>query len=352
MCSSDLPGEPLPAVFGAAEPKENIASLNVKGFEISVGYKDYIMAAGSPLTLRASVSLSNSIGTITKYPNPEGIMSDYWEGQRLGEIWGYHIEGQFQSDEEAQSYQETFSNPVAQLGKVYKFIIRTAQNTQWKGLRAGDVKYVDSDGDGEINNGEYTLSNHGDLEIIGNAMPQFPFGFTFGADWQGIDISLAGSGVAKQDWYPTGMLFWGFYERPYVSFIRKDLLDNAWSPQNPDGIYPQKYRGYVSLGAERSLGEVNDYYLLNVGYLKIKNLAIGYTLPKSLTQKIAIDKLRIYFSGENIFTLRFGDLTKYIDPEQAGSGISFSDPGSAVGRARLEEYPYCKTYSFGVSITL
>ena len=127
---------------------------------------------------------------------------------------------------------------------------------------------------------------------------------------------------------------------------------NAWSPQNPDGIYPQKYRGYVSLGAERSLGEVNDYYLLNVGYLKIKNLAIGYTLPKSLTQKIAIDKLRIYFSGENIFTLRFGDLTKYIDPAQAGSGISFSDPGSAVGRARLEEYPYCKTYSFGVSITL
>jgi len=347
-----LPGTPIPSVFGASEPKENVASLRVKGFELNIGYRDDFTLAGAPLTIRASMSLSNSVGTITKYPNPEGIMSDYWEGQRLGEIWGFHIEGQFQSDEEAQAYQATFSNPSTQLGKVYKYIINTVQNTQWKGLRAGDIKYVDKDGDGEISKGAYTLDDHGDLEIIGNAMPQFPFGFTIGADWKGFDLSLVGSGVIKQDWYPTGMLFWGHYERPYVSFIRKDLLDNAWSPDNPSGIYPQKYRGYVSLGAERSLGEVNDYYLLNVGFMKIKNLTFGYTFPKTLTRKIQVDRLRIYFSGENIFTVRFGNLTKYVDPEQAGSGISFSNPGSAVSRSRLEEYPYCKVYSLGVNVTL
>ncbi|HTN37878.1 MAG TPA: hypothetical protein VL053_12445, partial [Arachidicoccus sp.] len=136
------------------------------------------------------------------------------------------------------------------------------------------------------------------------------------------------------------------------SFIRKDLIENAWTPEQPGNTYPQIYRGYTSLGAARSLGEVNDYYLLNVGYLRVKNLTIGYTLPEQLTRRFQIKKLRIYFSGENLLTWRFGDLTKYIDPEQAGSGINYNNPDQAVSRARLEDYPIGKTFSFGASLTL
>ncbi len=347
-----LPGEPLPAVFGAAEPRENIASLRNRGFEFSLGYTNKFILGNAPLHFKATASVYNFVGVITKYPNPNGIMSTYWEGQKLGEIWGYHIDGQFQSDKEASDYQNSFANPSRDLGKVYKYIINTVQNTEWKGLKAGDIKYVDLDGDGSIDKGEYTLADHGDLRPIGNAMPQFPFGFSIMADWKGFDISIAGAGVAKQDWYPTGDIYWGPYERPYLSFIRKDLVKNAWTPENPGNTYPQIYRGYASLGAERSLGEVNDYYLINVGHLRLRNLTIGYTLPAAVTRRINVQNLRVYVSGENIATWRFGKLTRYIDPEQAGSGINYNNPGNAVDRARLEDYPIGKTFSGGISITL
>jgi hypothetical protein len=349
-----LPGSPLPAVYGAAEPKENIASLRNRGFELSVSYNNSFPVAGSPLTLRATASVYNFKGVITKYPNPNGVMSTYWEGQKLGEIWGYHIDGQFQSDKEAADYQNSFENPSRDLGKVYKFEVNLAQNSEWKGLKAGDIKYIDLDGDGSIDKGNNTIADHGDLKPIGNAMPQFPFGFNVALAWKAIDFSVAGAGVAHQDWYPRGNIYWGSYERPYLSFIRKDLATNAWTPETPDNKYPQIYRGYTSLevGGERSLGEVNDYYMTNVGYLRIRNITIGYSFPVSVTQRIKIKNLRIYASGENIFTWRFGNLTKYIDPEQAGSGINYNNPGDAVKMDRVEDYPIGKTFSFGISLSL
>lgn len=347
-----LPGEPLPAVFGAGEPRENIASLRNKGFEFSLGFNSSLTVAGKPLRFRASASVYNFVGEITKYPNPNGLMSTYWEGQKLGSIYGYKIGGQFQSDEEAQAYQATFTNPSASLGQVYNYELNIVQNTQRKGLRGGDIKYLDINGDGAINKGKYTLADHGDLAEIGNAMPQFPFGFNFIADWKSFDLSFSGTGVARQDWYPTGDIFWGPYERPYLSFIRKDLVSNSWTPESPGNTYPHISRGYAALGVRRSLGEVNDYYLTNVGYMRVKNLTFGYTLPEKITQRAKIQRLRLYFSGENIFTWTFGGLTKYIDPEMAGAGISYSDPDSAVNRARAEDYPIGKSYSFGINLTL
>lgn len=346
-----LPGQPLPGVFGASEPRENYAALRNTGFEFSVTYNNQFNVAGSPLRLSATGSVSNFKGIITKYDNPQGLMSSYWTGQELGQIWGYRVDGQFQSDAEAAAYQNSFNNPSSSLGQVYKYILNTVQNTEWKMLKAGDIKYVDTNGDGKIDRGDYTLENHGDLVPIGNAMPKFPFGFNVNASWKGFDLSAAGAGVAKQHWYPTGDLYWGTYQRPYLSFLRKDLLENAWTPENP-GIYPQIQRGYAALGANRSLYEMNDYYLQNIGFLRIKNLTLGYTLPKHLTDKITAQKIRVYFSGENIFTFRFGDFTKYIDPEQAGNAINYSLPGDAVGRSDVRDYPMGKTYSMGISITL
>ncbi|MGX5689154.1 TonB-dependent receptor [Arcticibacter tournemirensis] len=347
-----LAGQPLPSVFGAGEPKENYAALRNRGFELSLSYHDKFTVGGSPLSFSATASVSNFKGIITKYNNPQGLMGSYWEGQELGQIWGYHIDGQFQSDEEAAAYQNSFANPAINLGNVYKYILGTVQNSQWSKLRAGDVKYVDSNGDGRIDKGDYTLENHGDLMPIGNAMPKFPFGFNVSASWKNFDVSAAGAGVAKQNWYPTGNIFWGPYQRPYLSFIRKDLVENAWTPENPGNTYPQIYRGYAALQTGRSLYEMNDYYLENVGYMRVKNLTVGYTLPERLTKKINAQKIRVFFSGENLFTVRFGGLTKYIDPEQAGSAINYSDPGDAVGRADVTDYPMGKTYSMGINLTL
>ncbi|MGV3641996.1 MAG: TonB-dependent receptor [Adhaeribacter sp.] len=347
-----LPGTPLPGVFGASEPRENLASLRNRGFDLSLTYNNKVDVAGAPLTLSATGSVSNFKGIITKFENPNGLMSSYWEGQELGQIWGYHVDGQFQSDEEALAYQNSFDNPSNSLGNVYNYILNVVQNNEWSKLRGGDIKYVDTDGDGRIDRGNYTLEDHGDLQPIGNAMPKFPFGFNVNASWKGFDLSVAGAGVGKQNWYPTGDIYWGTYQRPYLSFLRKDLVENAWSPGNPGNTYPQIERGYASLGSGRSLYEMNDYYLENIGYLRVKNMTMGYTLPEDLTAKIKVRKLRVYLSGENLLTWRFGDLTKYIDPEQAGSAINYSNPGSAVGRADLRAYPMGKTISMGLNLTL
>jgi TonB-linked SusC/RagA family outer membrane protein len=346
-----LPGEPLPGVFGAAEPRENYAGLRNRGFELTLNYNDNYNVFGSKLSLMVSGTVSNSQGVITKFENPKGLMSSYWEGQKLGEIYGYHVDGQFQSDEEAAAYQYSFDNPSESLSEVYHYIINRLQNDEYRGLRGGDIKYVDIDGDGRIDNGDYTLEDHGDLRPIGNAMPKFPFGFNIRADWKGFDLSVSGVGIGKQDWAPSGNIYWGPYDRPYLSFIRKDLVENAWSPENRDGIYPQINRGYAALGRNRSLYEINDYYLTNIGYLRIANLTLGYTLPQELTQNFKVSKFRVYLSGENILTWRFGDLTKYIDPEQAGSAISYSAPGDAASRADITGYPMGKTFSIGINLS-
>jgi TonB-linked SusC/RagA family outer membrane protein len=347
-----VPGSPLPGVFGAAEPRENIAGLRDIGFEATVGYNGQFTVKGAPLHVRATLSVYNFNGVITKYPNPNGLMSTYWKGQKLGQIWGYHIAGQFKSDEEAAAYQSKFANPSKDLNKVYNYILNVVTNSDWKKLRAGDIEYVDLNGDGQINNGSYTLADHGDIRPIGNAMPQFPFGFTLAGDWKNFDVMIAGAGVGHQDWYPTGYVYWGSYARPYASFIRKDLVADAWSPDNPHGKYPQIYRGYAALNSNRDLYELNDYYLTNVGYLRVKNLTIGYTLPSKLTERAKITQLRIYFSGENILTWRFGDLTRYVDPEQAGSATNYSDPSTAADRTTVDDYPIGKTYSFGIDLQL
>lgn len=347
-----LPGKPLPAVFGAAEPRENYASLENKGFELGLSYSDKFNLAGSPLNFNVSANVSNFIGTITKYDNPNGLMSTYWEGQRLGQMWGYKVDGQFQTDADALAYQNSFTNPSNSLGNVYNYILNVVQNSEWNHLKAGDIKYLDTDGDGRIDKGDYTLADHGDLVPIGNALPQFPFGVNLNANWKILDFSAAIAGVGKQDWYPTGDIYWGPFQRPYLSFIRKDLIDNAWTPNNTQNTYPQIYRGYASLNGGRSLYEMNDYYMESVAYLRVKNLSLGITVPQKFTKKFKIEKMRLFFSGENIFTWSFGGLTKYIDPEQAGSAVSYSNPANAVGRADLRDYPMGKTYSFGLNINL
>ena len=347
-----LPGEPLPAVFGAAEPRENLAALRNRGLELGLNYHDSFNLGGAPLSLDVGVSVSDFNGVITKFKNPNGLMSTYWESQELGQIWGYHVDGQFQSDEEALAYQNSFENPSSTLGQVYRYELNSVQNNEWNRLKAGDLKYVDTDGDGRIDQGDNTLEDHGDLQPIGNAMPSFPFGFNISARWKGFDMSVAGAGVGKQHWYPTGDIYWGTYNRPYSSFLRKDLVEKAWTPEHPENIYPQIERGYSALNQNRMMSTYNDYYLLNVGYLRVKNLTVGYTLPAELTQKIKVKKLRVYFSGENILTWRFGELSKYIDPEQAASAISYSDPGNATSRSGVESYPMGKTFSMGINLTL
>ncbi|MDT0644527.1 SusC/RagA family TonB-linked outer membrane protein [Zunongwangia sp. F363] len=326
------PGATLPSVLGAGSPLENAADLRTRGFELSMSYGDSFELANDPFSFSITGNLSNSKTEITRFENPNLSLIDFYEGMTVGELWGYRLDGLFQSEEEIANHadQSFVSNRITSGG----------------GLQPGDVKYMDLNGDGVVNEGENTVNDPGDKEIIGNTAPQYLYSFTLNAQWKGFDLSAFFQGVGKQDWYPNSdsRLFWGPYNRPYNSFIRKDLANNMWSPENPDAYFPRNY-GYIALGG--SLEKVNDRYLQSVAYLRLKNLTFGYTIPEGVISDSASTKLRIYFSGENILT--FSPLTDYIDPEAASNSVNLNQPSTSANRSTAQTVPFSKTYSLGVS---
>lgn len=285
-----------------------------------------------PFNYSVSVGISDYTSKITKFDNPTKLLTDYYVGQQLGEIWGYHVDGLFKTDEEARNYNVDQSAVNA--------IINACAGDE-KGLRAGDLKYVDLDGNNKISIGSNTADDPGDRRVIGNEQPRYSYGINLGADWNGIDISLFFQGIGRQDWYPGTecTAFWGPYSRPYQTYIAKDFMDNVWSPENPDAYYPRP-RGYVAMKTNRELGAVNDRYLQNLAYCRLKNLTIGYSFPEKWMKAIHIEGCRIYFSGENLLT--WSKLKNdYLDPEQCAVGGSGTN-------GRL--YPWSSTYSFGIDV--
>ena len=328
-------GIALPSVYGASSPKMNSADLRTKGYELSLGWADQFTLAGKPFSYNVSVSFNDYVSNITRFDNPErSFAKNYYEGMRLGEIWGYRTDGLFFSDEEAAMY------PVDQTS--VNFIINASSGAE-KGLRGGDIKFVDLDGDGKISLGKNTVDDPGDREIIGNSQPRYHYGINLGFKWYGFDFSMFFQGVGHVDWYPGGnaMLFWGPYARPYATLIPKNFHHMYWTEDNKDAYFPRP-RGYSALavaGEPRQLTSVNDRYLQNVGYCRFKNVTVGYTLPVDLTKKAGIQGVRVYFTADNPAYMAPGLMSKYIDPEQAIHG------------GDLRVYSWQKTFMFGLDIT-
>ena len=332
-------GEPLPAVYGySTAPKENTADLRTKGYELSISWRDSFTAAGSPFHYGVSVVFSDYVSHITRFNNPDKFFAKtYWVGQKYGDIWGYHVDGLFATDAEAAAYtvDQTLVNDPDIFPKT------TASPN---GLYAGDLKFADLDGNGKIDKGSEKVGDSGDWQIIGNKQPRYNFGINLNASWKGMDLAIFFQGIGKCDWYPgtEAYSFWGPYARPYSTFIPRDFLLDCWSEDNPDAYFPRP-RGYSAGGShvdQRPLGAVNDRYLQNIGYLRLKNLTFGYTLPEKITKKAAFSKVRFYFTGENLFYVAPGLHGKYVDPEMAMTG------------GNLKLYPWQKSFLFGIDLTL
>lgn len=325
----------LPSVFGAKTPKANCADMRTNGWELYVGWNDQIKIAGKPFQYNVSATIGDYKSTITKYNNPDKLISDYYEGKTLGEIWGYHVDGLFKTDEEAAAYQKEI-NDKAVNGRVYDS--KTDNH-----LMAGDVKFADLNGDKVISQGSGTVDDPGDQRIIGNTLPRYSYTFRGGFSYCGIDASVFFQGVGKMDWYPTqySYQFWGPYTLSQVSFIEKNFLDNCWSTENQDAYFPRQ-RGQQAYSGG-SLATVNDRYLQDVSYLRLKNVTVGYTLP--LKKNKIVEKVRVYFTGENLFY--WSPVKKYshsVDPELTNSTSTYNS-GSGNG------YGFSKSYSFGLDVT-
>lgn len=337
-----MPGASLPAVYGAVEPRTNAADMRTKGWEVSLGWKDVARLAGRPLSYGVRGSIGDYHTDVTRFDNDTRIISDHYVGERLGDIWGFSVGGLFATDEEAEAYSK-------QVDCSYLTKHINATSTR-KGLHAGDVKYLDTDGDGKISIGKNTVDAPGDRKVIGNSLPRYSYSFGGDLNWNGIDISILFQGVGKRDWYPsTGQInsFWGPYCRPHNTFLTQQLVDQIWSEDNPDGYFPYP-RGYEAYGAYNSekthytLNTPNDRYIQNIAYLRLKNLTIGYTLP---VLKKCFSRLRVYFTGENLaYWSPLKKHCKYLDPDAIYSEASYI---SGTG----DVYGFSKVFSFGIDVT-
>ena len=319
------PARALPGVIGATLPNENNSEMRTNGWELSINWRDNL-ACG--LSYSITAMLSDYYNTITKYNNPTNILTTNYEGQRVGDIWGYVTEGLIQTAEEAKQITDSGS-----------------QRFFYSNWNTGDVKYKDLNGDGVINNGQNTVDDHGDLTVIGNNTPRYQFGLTLAADYKGFDCSIFLQGVAKRDLWLDGNLFWGFIGSWNQSSVLTDHLDYYRDEEattyiglgvNTDAYFPRPYHtSEIDKNHQKQ-----TRYLQNGAYLRLKNVQLGYTLPKSLTKSLLIEKVRFYVTGENLCTLT-GRFPKGLDPETANVGA----------RGTAKSYPPLRTFAFGIDVT-
>ena len=324
-------GIALPSVYGADPPEMNTADLRTKGYELSMSWRDQFQLAGKPFEYNVGFNISDYKSVITKYDNPEkSFAKDYYVGMEIGEIWGFKTDGFFKTDEEAKAYAKEVD-------------LSYSSGRLTGGWLAGDLKFLDLDGNGIWDVGSNTVDNPGDRVILGNSRPTFSYGINAGFSWYGFDVSVFLQGTGNHYWYPNGqtMNFWGCYSYSYLTFMPIDFHEKVWAEDNPDAYFPRP-RAYSATGGY--LAKINDHYLQNLRYLRLKNLTVGYTIPVKLTKKAGIDLIRVYFTGENLhYWSPLKKNTKYIDPE------------AAINRNTKEDnrvyYPWPKSFMFGLDIT-
>ncbi|MGK7395289.1 MAG: SusC/RagA family TonB-linked outer membrane protein [Candidatus Cyclobacteriaceae bacterium M3_2C_046] len=315
------PAPELPVILGTDVPKINNTDLLTYGFEFDIFWRDNIR---DDLGYSLRLLLSDAQTEILEYPNPTGSLNTYRTGQMLGEIWGYNTIGLAKTQEDMDSHLASLPEGG-----------QDALGNRWE---AGDVKYEDLNNDGKIDQGANTLDDHGDLRIIGNDMPRYRLSFNLGANYKGFDFSAFLQGVMKRDYFQDSYYFWGAYRNgmwwstafeEHMDYFRDDP-DHPLG-QNIDAYYP---RPLFSGAAKNQQNQTR--YLQDASYIRLKNLQIGYTLPDKLSQKLRLNKLRIYLSGENLFTLT--GMTSIFDPETIEGGY-----GGNV-------YPLSRIYSAGLNV--
>ena len=336
-------GVELPAVFGASSPSGNNADLETKGWELSLQWRDQFNLAGKPFQYSVRGMVWDHRSWVTKYNNSEKRFSSergafYYPGMEMGELWGYHIEGLFRNQDEINNHADQSAIRVS--------------NTNI--LRPGDLKFADLNEDNMINNGSNTADDPGDRKIIGNTEVRYSFGFNLNANWNGFGISAFVQGIGKKNWYPyyESSYFYGQYGRPYGYMLKIHTGDNVWTEenQNYDAYWP-RYRGYLAENSNMAMRLVNDRYMQNVAYVRLKNLQLDYTFNKKVCDFLRISDLRVYIAGDNLYTWSpLFKVNRNFDPEGINPGdIDFRSTAGDVGDGT--GYPFHATYTFGINVT-
>lgn len=394
------PGADLPGTLGVSAPYGNNGALRTNGWELSLNWNHSF----GDWDVYATFNIGDARTKITKWSNKDLIYSylpagsNYTEGAYFGDIWG------FETDRYFTEADATFVPGPD--GKDGHYEIRNANGQLYQGALEtgqfhygpGDIRFKDLNGDGVINGGiegmyEFngrtyvpgdagydeakakgevvgigTVKNHGDLKVIGNAMPRYEYSFRLGAAWKGFDIDLFFQGVGKRNMWATGSTvtpmvqsalgtFTNQLDYNRVKFDEAGMIIPSETHISQDAVYPRPYAAFDDAGRINNIGfgQCNFYpqsrYLMSLAYLRLKNITVGYTLPVDLTRKALIQKARIYFSADNLFFLHNGAGKYQLDPEQTTSA-GYSQAGYNHGQGLYgRTVPQQRVLSFGLQLT-
>lgn len=331
------PGKTLPAVIGTGAAKENAGNLRSRGWELTI---DWHKTFGD-WNVYAIGNISDFQTKVTYWDNDAPYLNTTYTGKTYGNIWGFETVGYFANP------QDVANSPSQAALESGSFKYGT-----------GDIKFADLDNDGKIDWGKGTEEDHGDLKVIGNDQPRYQYSLRTGATWKGFDLDLYFQGVGKRDIWTTSQFVVPYSrgadaiyasEMDYVSNKEIAAAIAGTGTIDQSHAQPRLYAGAGSTGKASSsiltTGRYNFYpqsrYILNMAYLRLKNITLGYTIPQNLTRKIFIEKLRVYTSINNALDIINHNKNLGIDPE--------INEKSNYDWGRVD--PLLRTYSFGVQVT-
>ena len=363
------PGADLPSTLGTSAPYGNNGKLRTNGWELSLSWNHRF----GDVDVYATATLADARTKIVEWRNDTGKLyswipgqSNFTEGEYYGDIWGFETDRYFDDADLNADGTTKLDQTALESGSFH--------------YGKGDVMFVDQNGDGKINFGDPNMTdadgklipigtqrNHGDLVKIGNTQPRYEYSFRLGAAWKGFDLDLFFQGVGKRDMWMTSAFVVPFargtdaiysnmmsYNKQVLDFENERFSGEILVDQN--NKYPRLYPGAGGQGRLSGInqGRYNFYpqsrYLMNMAYLRLKAVTVGYTLPQALTQKALIQKARVYFSADNLFLLYNGMSDYPLDPEvtTGGSGTEAQMSGNGYfGRTT----PINRTYSVGLQVT-
>ncbi|MBW8325386.1 MAG: TonB-dependent receptor [Prolixibacteraceae bacterium] len=305
----------VPTVFGGAVAKENAGEMKNRGWEATLGYR----AKTGDFKHNVNVNIADSKNEVVDFGKNEQIDSSdqmlkiIREGEALGSYFGYKTDGYFKSYEE-------IANSALPIGAT---------------VQPGDVRYKDLNNDDVIDEKDRT--------VLGNAFPRYTFGINYELSWKGFDFSMMIQGVGKRDMFLRGELVEPFHSNySYVMYTHQ--LD-YWTPTNLDARWP-RLSSPGSASNTNNYQKSSDIYIFNAAYLRLKNIQLGYTIPKEISSKVGIQKFRMSVNAQNLFTL---SNVSFIDPESTEFGSNMGGTGG-LGANSGRNYPTLKYYGFGLDI--
>lgn len=335
--TSDLinTGASLPGTFGQTAPMTNYGHLTTTGWELSVDYH-HRFPFGLGMTVTAN--LSDATGKYNNVNPNQRILSNIYDGKTYGEIWGYETDRLFTADDFTWDENGNITGYAEGVAS-QQYLVDQYKEPAFQ-FGPGDVKYVDVDGSGEIDdgrtNGVPTLDNHGDMKVIGNSTPRYEYGVRLDLTYKGFDLGVFFQGVGKRDLWGKGQLVipgWHFGEAYYTHHM------DYWTEDNPGAFYPRPWA--LNYQNANPNFKTQSRYLLNMAYCRLKNVTVGYSIPEKVLRKIHLSKVRVYASFENLVTWDHLNGVP-IDPET----VTATGDGGYIGRS----YPFSREYSFGLQL--